>query len=157
MPTTLYDDDVLYTPHGRSDPFPPGTLADTDQFELPRDPDPQGAPERILAEQKNDLAMLRLFFRHMSIEGEEERKKQFPEYPYKNLTHAEYNQITTAVIRIHDDEREVYGFGKTLEPHSNPEQEEYEKLTQLSKRELIQLCSDNGIIPPDTCETETQT
>jgi len=159
MSTLVQDLNVLNAQHGRLGPLPPdpslvaGRLDPAEPSNPPAsvNRDPHAAAEEILGQQKVDLAMLRLAFRYYA--GTEEKKKEIAQdIDVTDITSATLNQVVSAVTRFHDDEREVYNIGKNLEPHSNPEQEEYDKLTRLSKQELIDLCYANSIIPPDTLE-----
>jgi hypothetical protein len=133
--------------------------------------------ERIRDEQRIDLAMLRQIFRRLtrSAPDEESRaggpsgEEAIAVEPGRNgkrksarksasgpgnseaaaaFTCGEFNQLVSAVSRLHEAERNAE-HEDPLQPPINPEQEEYDKLKGLSEEELRQYALRNGIILPD--------
>ena len=72
----------------------------------------------------------------------------------RNVSSAELNQLVSAVIRIHNDERELLGI--TPPENENNDDEQYKQLEQLSVWQLIELCHKEGINPPDLCKTKDE-
>lgn len=147
--------------HGQFGPNPPKTLpTKSDQHDqllsLPGQIDETNLDEtinQVRTHQQNDLAMLRLAFRKF-IEVKNQTEN-FDEAEQKtNLSPSEINQLVSAVVRIHGDEREILGI--TPIEKNEDKYHEFQHLENLSSRELLELCYKEGITPPSTSQTQTQ-
>ncbi len=114
--------------------------------------------------QQYDLAMLRHAFRNFltknnKYDNEDDENENKNENNNKQLidtlrsvSSSELNQLVSAVVRMHDDERELLGI-KPPDEKDNEEQE-YKYLEQLSVSQLIELCYKEGIAPPHLCKAQ---
>ena len=109
----------------------------------------------LLRLQQIDLAMLRLAFRDILAESEDGRDDVRPSPPIRQLSCSELNQLVSAVVRMHGDERELLGIKSPQDSQDSDDQ--YEYLEHLSTPALIQLCYKEGINPPPACQTNAQT
>ncbi len=132
------------------------------------------------ARQQDDLAMLRHAFRCFLLKKQnndddnsenkndnandifnnDNNNNRFSEnYNYntnllRSVSSSELNQLVSAVVRMHDDERELLGINPPDDKDNDDE--EYKQLEQLSVSQLIELCYKEGIAPPALCKTQDQ-
>jgi len=123
--------------------------------------------ENIRDNQRVDLAMLRLSFHEMFTEKESDPEKKTPKNVPKELlrevlfkipdfTAGEFNQMVSAITRLHEEERTVYGIDPATKSAEEKERQEYEQFEKLSKSELLQLCRQHNILPPDLCDDQNE-
>ncbi len=173
---------LLTDPETQRDQFgsiPPASPANADQLDCQTPPPGCSADEPSLQEkirqvrdhQQFDLIMLRLTFLNIlkprdNAENNETADDTAPPSDIvppladrppnlAKLSCSEFNQIVSAVVRIHDDEREIFNI-KPIEPQFDQERLQYEHLQKLNFRQLLELCRNEGIAPPDTCQTDPQ-
>ncbi len=142
------------------------------------DPPLLPTPSQVREQQQVDLVMLRLSFRQFyraNNDAQQPRKDTVvedtdedgplvdapggsqnsgPQLP--DLSISDFSHLVSAIAKMHDEERIAYGVEKAAEPTVDKEDQEYEQFSKLSKRELIQFCHDNHIVPPDLCDLEDQ-
>jgi len=106
--------------------------------------------------QQVDLAMLRLAFRNILFAGPDHPNvEQQPDQQLRELSCSELNQLTSAVVRIHGDERELLGIEAIENQQTGDNHDDHLEL--LSTPQLLELCYKEGITPPSACQTETET
>jgi len=120
------------------------------------EPDLEVNLQQVREHQQIDLAMLRLAFRSILFDNCNPGDDGQPApSPLRQVSCSELNQLVSAVVRLHGDERELLGIQPPENVHDNDQQ--YDYLEQLSTPQLIELCYKEGINPPDTCKTLDQT
>ncbi|MFA5864468.1 MAG: hypothetical protein WC975_07245 [Phycisphaerae bacterium] len=148
---------------GQSGSLPPASPATADQLDCTTsspgschdDRALQTAIRQVRDHQQIDLAMLRLTFRKL-LTDEDKSDTDAPALPLKAVSCSEFNSLVSAVVRLHDDEREIFGI-KPLEPKTDTDRQDYDNLQKLTLKQLIDLCYQEEIIPPDTCKIEIET
>ena len=151
------------TQHGQFGPTPQAHPANADQCDC--QPTMPGSPSddanlkdtirQIREHQRSDLAMLRLAFRQFIEPKNPDNQNENTNPTLRDISSSELNQIVSAVVRMHDDERQLLGI-KTPDPQTDTDHE-YNHLEKLSTRQLLELCYQEGIAPPSTIQTQTQT
>jgi hypothetical protein len=152
------DPSTLSPQHGQLDSPSPASPATADQFDCQSiqpgsfsdDSELPALVRKVRNHQQVDLTMLRLSFRKLMTP---ERPLNHPlEAELRDFTCSEFSNVVSAVTRIHDDERENLGI-KPPVPTQDHDKNELARLEDLSLPELIDLCRQEGIVPPDTCQT----
>lgn len=151
--------------HGQLGPLPPNAPTKADQCDcfgnsFPPDDDTEASrlenhTEQAREHQQIDLAMLRLAFRNILVDNGEQAPEANRNQPQiRDVSCSELNQLVSAVVRLHGDERDLLG----IKPPQNTQENDdpYDYLEQLSTHELIQLCYKEGITPPPACQVDPQ-
>jgi hypothetical protein len=157
--------------HGQNDPTLQAYPANADQINLSDaqpgrsddEADPADTIRTARQNQKVDLAMLRLSFRNMFTSNEDTNSYDLPQEIKTKIDHekisalscSEINQLVSAVVRFHDDERELLGF-KSFDPNTLHKNDPYQFLESLSVRQLIQFARQNDINIPDSIEARIE-
>jgi hypothetical protein len=155
---TSESDQTLHSQHGQLDSLPPASPASTNQFDCQScqpgsfndDSELPATIRNARNHQHVDLTMLRLSF----------RKLMSPEHPINhplaeelpNLSCSEFSNLVSAVVRMHDDERETLGIKPPISIEDT-DRNEIDQLENLTANELLDICRQEGIVPPDTCQT----
>lgn len=156
--------DSSHRQHGQFGPTPPdppihsaGQSDSETHLSHSRDDAPSldDAMQQARAHQQIDLAMLRLALRSTLLQDADPTLDDQPASPQiRQLSCSEFNQLVSAVVRLHSGERELFGIGAA--DNTQDKDNQYDYLERLSTQQLLDLCRQEGIAPPPTCQAHSE-